>query len=61
MKYLSKEDPIYANYKLYFTEEKAEIIEEELDFKTKASLKSKMSAVHNVKEVRQNMNDGSTL
>lgn len=64
VRYLSKGEPYFANYKLFFkkgSEEDYEWKEEDLDFKTKASLKADAASLQKCRELRQNTLDGSTL
>ena len=61
--YISKQEPIYANYKIFVNKDTYDYMwkMDDLDFKTKAALNVYMAQVKQVRELRQNTNDGSTL
>jgi hypothetical protein len=62
--FLSKIEPTLANYRLFFKKGKEEEYpwqEEDLDFKTKASLKAETGLVKGLRQLRQDEKDGSTL
>lgn len=62
--FLSKQEPIFANYRLFFKRKEEEEYlwhEDDLDFKTKASLKAETAVVRNERQLRQDEKDGSTL
>ena len=64
LEYISKDPNQLANYRLFFRHGDNidyEWAEEDLDFKTKISLKAEEAKINHIKQLRQNENDGSTL
>jgi NADPH-ferrihemoprotein reductase len=62
--FLSKLEPALANYRLFLKkshEEEYPWHQDDLDFKTKASLKAELAEVRSVRQLRQDEKDGSTL